>query len=137
MYLSSFRKHGVGPGNWGHAVHWWSNGPSADIVLDEVDDTLNSWKEAHDVFNTWQQEQPKVDGNAFSLMKPLVHKVIRDRLCNTVNSYPVEALTYALLERWISARKAEAKAVQCLRDPEPLGCTDFNTAAGPDTPPTE
>lgn len=106
MYLSTFRKHGVGPGNWGTAAWWSGIADSADIILDEVDDTLNSWKEAHDVFNTWQQEQPKVDGIAFGMMKPLVHKVIRDRLCNTVNSYPAEALTYALLERWISARKA-------------------------------
>ena len=27
----------------------------------------------------------------------------------------------------------QAKAVQCLRDPEALGCTHFNTAAGPAT----
>lgn len=51
-----------------------------------------------------------MDGYAFTLMKPLVHKVIRDRLMNTVNSYPVEALTYALLERWISVKQAELEA---------------------------
>ena len=110
MYLSTFRKHGVGPGNWGTAAWWGHMADSADILLDEVDDTLNSWKEAHGVFNTWQQEQPKVDGHAFTLMKPMVHKVIRDRLHNTANSYPVEALTYALLERWISVRQAELEA---------------------------
>lgn len=112
MYLSTFRKHGVGPGNWGTAAWWGRMADTADILLDEVDDTLNSWKEAHDVFNTWQQEQPKVDAIAFSEMKPLVHKSIRYRLMNTVHSYPVhsypvEALTYALLERWISVRQAE------------------------------
>ena len=110
MYLSTFRKHGAGPGNWGTSVWWGHLADTADILLDEVADTLNSWKEAHDVFNTWQQGQPKVDGHAFTLMKPLVHKVIRDRLMNTVNSYPVEALTYALLERWISVRQAELEA---------------------------
>ena len=31
----------------------------------------------------------------------------------------------------------QAKAVQCLSDPERQGCTPFNTAAGPATPPTE
>lgn len=31
----------------------------------------------------------------------------------------------------------QAKAVQCLSDPERPGCTPFNTAAGPATPPTE
>ena len=36
--------------------------------------------------------------------------VIRDRLMNTVHSYPVEALTYALLERWVSVRQAELEA---------------------------
>ena len=81
--------------------------PTPFCVLDEVDATLNSWSEAHNVFNAWQQDQPKVDAIAFSEMKPLVHKVIRDRLMNTVHSYPVEALTYALLERWISVRQAE------------------------------
>ena len=107
MYLSTFRKHGVGPGNWGTTVWWGHMADTADILLDEVDATLNSWSEAHNVFNAWQQDQPKVDAIAFSEMKPLVHKVIRDRLMNTVNSYPVEALTYALLERWIAARQAE------------------------------
>lgn len=107
MYLSTFRKHGVGSGNWGTAAWWGHMADSADILLDEVDDTLNSWSEAHNVFNAWQQDQPKVDAIAFSEMKPLVHKVIRDRLHNTVNSYPVEALTYALPERWIAARQAE------------------------------
>ena len=51
--------------------------------------------------------QKESSSYAFSEMKPLVHKVIRDRLMNTVNSHPVEALTYALLERWIAARQAE------------------------------
>ena len=110
MYLSTFRKHGVGPGNWGTAAWWSGIADSADIILDEVDDTLNSWKEAHDVFNSWQAGQEKVNSHAFTCMKRHVHKVIRDRLCNTVNSYPVEALTYALLERWVSARKAELEA---------------------------
>ena len=31
----------------------------------------------------------------------------------------------------------QAKAVQCLSVPERPGCTPFNTAAGPATPPTE
>ena len=26
MYLSTFRKHGIGPGNWGTAA-WWSGRP--------------------------------------------------------------------------------------------------------------
>lgn len=114
MYLSEFRKHGVGPGNWSlhgapyESLSWWHEGPHPDIVLDEVDATLNSWAEAHDVFNRWQQDHPKVNTTAFLEMRAQVHKVIRDRLMNTVNSYPVEALTYALLDRWISARKAEA-----------------------------
>ena len=51
MYLSAFRKYGVGPGNWGTAPWWGHMADSADILLDEVDDTLNSWKEAHDVIN--------------------------------------------------------------------------------------
>ena len=106
MYLSTFRKHGVGPGNWGTAAWWSGIADSADIILDEVDDTLNSWKEAHDVFNSWQAGQEKVNSHAFTCMKRHVHKVIRDRLCNTVNSYQVGALTYALLERWIAARRA-------------------------------
>lgn len=106
MYLSAFRKHGVGPGNWG-STGWWHGAPHADIVLDEVDATLNSWVEAHNVFNQYQQNKPEVDGVAFGMMKPLVHKVIRERLRNTVNSYPVEALTYALLEMWIKSRAVE------------------------------
>lgn len=76
-------------------------------MLDEVDATLNSWKEAHDIFKFHQAGHPQVKAAAFCCMKFWVHKVIKDRLCNAVNSYPVEALTYALLERWIKAWEAE------------------------------
>lgn len=37
MYLSTFRKHGVGPGNWGTTVWWGHMADTADILLDEVD----------------------------------------------------------------------------------------------------
>lgn len=101
MYLQSFRVCGVGPGNWG-GMALWNDAPSADIVLDEIDATLNSWSEAHAVFNTYQAGASTVKLAAFQAMKPLVHKVIHGRLMNTVNSYPVEAFTFALLERWIA-----------------------------------
>ena len=37
MYLSTFRKHGVGPGNGGTTVWWGHMADTADILLDEVD----------------------------------------------------------------------------------------------------
>ena len=31
MYLSTFRKHGAGPGNWGTAAWWGHMADTADI----------------------------------------------------------------------------------------------------------
>lgn len=88
-------------------VTFWHDGPKADDVLNEVDDTLNSWKEAHQVFDSFQGARPKVEMRAFQAMKGLVYRVIKDRLQNSMNSWAVEALAYALLVRWIKVRQAD------------------------------
>lgn len=107
-YLTTFRKHGVGPGNW-FAIPCCKHDPELDRLLDLVDGTLNSWKEAHNIFSIWQQDQPKVNSEAFFSMRRLVHKVVRGEIMNTETSWPNEALTYALLERWIAVRQAQLK----------------------------
>ena len=117
MYLQEFRDLPEGKKPWHHSPEWefWAGAPRPDLLLDEVDDTLNSWKEAYQVFNAHQAAFSEVKQQAFASMKPLVHKVIADRLQNTVNSWPVEALTYELLRRWIKVEQAERK----LREPTP------------------
>lgn len=106
MHLTTFRKHGVGPGNWS-SIRSAKHDLELDRLLDLADATLTSWKEAHDVFNRWQQMQTRVDSIAFMEMRRLVHKVIREEICNTATSYPCEAITFALLERWIACRREE------------------------------
>ncbi|MCY1291170.1 hypothetical protein D9M69_451980 [compost metagenome] len=110
MYLSSLRKHGAGPGNWGPDVWWGDNDP--DHLLDMADDTLNSWVEAHAVFDIWQGNETRVELDAFDRMKHLVHRVIGPYICNTPSSYPNEAVTYALLQRWIRERQEQLRIDQ-------------------------
>lgn len=110
-YLTTFRKHGVGPGNWS-AIPCAKDDPEMDRLLDLADATLTSWKEAYDIFQRYQQEQEKVDSTAFFAMRRLVHREIGAQLNNTETSYPNEAITYALLQRWIKSAKAEREVAQ-------------------------
>ena len=109
-YLTTFRKYGVGPGNW-TAIPCAKADPEMDRLLDLADATLNSWKEAHDIFNRYQQLQTRVDTNAFFAMRRLVHQVVGEQLCNSETSYGNEAITYALLKRWIEVAQADLKRI--------------------------
>lgn len=106
-YLSAFRKHDV-RGTWS-PIPSAQESPELNHLLDLADDTLNSWKIAHQIFDRWQGDDRHVNGTAFQLMKAQVHRVIRDALCNTASSYDNEAVTYALLKRWIEVRQEQLK----------------------------
>lgn len=103
MYLTEFRRGGV---VWARAV-WDQAAPPPEVILDEVDATLNSWKEAHSVFNRLQRGKRAVSGAAFTEMRTLVYRVVKHYAMTIETSYPVEAMTYALLQRWIEADKEE------------------------------
>ena len=117
MYLQEFRANPVGLGNWnGHGMS-----AELDRLLDVADDTLNSRKGAHDVFDKLQAPSSldRVDLHAFIVMRQLVHKAVGDQIQNSAQSWPNEAVTYALLVRWMANAKVEAQ----LRDPgqRPIG----------------
>ena len=102
-YLTELRQIRPGPGNWPKNMALWNDAPHPSIVLDEIDDTLNSWQEAHNLFEYHQKGQD-IDLEAHRGMATLVHQVIKDRLQNTVTSYPPAVFAWALLERWMIAR---------------------------------
>lgn len=106
-YLTRFRRHHPAANNWTGGS--WS-GHNPEHLLTEVDASLNSWKEAHEVFDQHQLGKDKVDRQAFMMMRGLVHKAIRYKIQNTQYSYPIEALTYVLLERWIKVCQLPVQA---------------------------
>ena len=81
----------------------WDCAPG--VLLDMADDTLNSWREAHDLFDLLQGDSKEVTVEAFTAMRRLVHRVIRQEILNLETSYTNEAITYALLLRWIDQRQ--------------------------------
>lgn len=99
MYLTRFMETGVGPGNWGPV-----NFRGMDSMLNELDDTLNSWKEAHHQFETYQGDEPYIQVSAFLRFVELTLTVHRGQ-----SQYVLEALAYALLERWIEVRQADIR----------------------------
>lgn len=80
-----------------------------EVLLDLADDTLNSWKEAHHLFNFYQGNLKTVMYSAFAPMRSLVHSVIGSYLKTTATSYTNEAITYCLLQRWIEVRQQQIR----------------------------
>lgn len=112
MYLGECRTSNPGPGRWFLNMGRAAGSPDLDNQLEVVDATLNSWKEAHEVFDNLQGDEVEVAYAAFVSMRGLVHKVRREQhagSANTYTSWPNEAITWALLTRWISVRQAQLK----------------------------
>lgn len=117
MYLTDLRKDPPKPPYWPgtktkERQDWFDRG------FEIVDATLNSWKEAHDVFNSRLakcrlpgQEVPKdhVDHITMGRMIPLVVKAIKQieddpqLVAFCTNTYPRECLAYALIVAWAEA----------------------------------
>lgn len=72
-------------------------------LLDMADAALNSWKEAHQVYNRFQRGKKVVNVDAFIHMRLLVHRELGALVRKTAFSYTIEAITYLLLLRWIAA----------------------------------
>lgn len=112
MYLGQCRSFNPGPGRWFQNDGRAAGSSDLDNQLDVVDATLNSWQEAHHVFNQRQGDETVVTNAAFTTMRSLVHKVRREQYAgsaNTCASWPNEAITWALLTRWIKVRQAQLK----------------------------
>lgn len=115
-YLTELRQIRPGPGNWPKNMALWNDAPHPSIVLDEIDATLNSWAEAHDVFDRLQcrpidlaagsalEVNQEVTYQAHKAMTHLALRAINDRLMNTASSYPPAVFAWALLELWIRAK---------------------------------
>ena len=112
MYLTDCRSNNPGTGRWFFQDGRVAGSSDLDDQLEVVDATLNSWSTAHDVFDQHQGDKEWVSGMAFASMRDLVHKVRRDQYggsANTYTSWPNEAITWALLTRWITVRQAQLK----------------------------
>ena len=102
MYLTRFVKEGgVGPDNWGQDRESFDY-EEMDAKLEELDATLNSWEEAHWLFHTYQGDEKQIQVSAYLRFVALTRQVWMGS-----SQYVLEALTYALLERWIEVRQAD------------------------------
>lgn len=121
MHLTDLRGNPPLPPHYWPGVHTEENKALMNRAFDLVDATLNSWKEAHAVFDSRYAKHPlvgkelpklHVDHFTMSRMTPLVIKALRQveddpqmvALCT--NSYPSESLAFALIEAWARAEDA-------------------------------
>lgn len=100
MYLNRFQSEYDENGSYHEILHKGCYGGfEPNVLLDEIDATLNSWKEAHEIMK--QQNGDMIYSDVFIKMRNLVYLVLKDRSIGHHTSYPVEALTFCLLVEWI------------------------------------
>ena len=95
MYLGDCRRNNPGTGRWFFQDGRVAGSRDMDRQLDLVDDTLNSWEEAHNAFDRHQGDEPVITNAAFMQMRSLVHQAAqvavrpwgqhRDRLADRVD----------------------------------------------------
>ncbi len=81
MYLTEFRKNTPKLGKW-------------ENLYQRVLESLSSWREAHEDMKI-SSELPR-----FHALRRLVYQVAREEVCNTETSYPIELMTYTLMQEW-------------------------------------
>lgn len=105
MYLTQLRELDVKPGHWpGHEDVLMLN-----CCFDIADATLNSWKEAHDSFNSRVKNahDPKMIATgvhtAFTRLVVKAFESCEDHAMRSwaTNKWPSELLAYAVLVAWI------------------------------------
>lgn len=112
MHLGDCRRNNPGTGRWFFQDGRVAGSRDMDRQLDLVDDTLNSWEEAHNAFDRHQGDEPVITNAAFMQMRSLVHKVRKSQYgpgANIETAWPTESITWALLTRWIKVRQAQLK----------------------------
>ena len=103
MYLQELRHLDVKPGKWPGNENVWMYNRCFEIA----DATLNSWKEAHDAFNSRERREsdPKWVGQAvhqrFTQLVIKAFKDVYDVRDWATNKFPSETLAYAVLVAWI------------------------------------
>lgn len=102
MYLQKLRELQAGPGNW--PTDCTLEPAELDRLLDVADATLNSWKEAHEVFDFVKREG--VSPKAMMCMKIMLKDALRCEPA-VLNNYTAEVLTFALLRSWFATHQEE------------------------------
>lgn len=106
MYLQKLREQQVGIGNWP------TDTPTAadtfNRLFDVTDATLNSWKEAHEIFATVKHQG--ISPLAMASMGMLVREALaKQEDVEPLTKYDAEILTYALLREWLDAAREEQR----------------------------
>jgi hypothetical protein len=114
MYLTQLRASDVSHTNWPSD----GNAELLDICFNIVDDTLNSWVEAHTAFKRRQRfhHYEYIGTHIHQTFTRLVVDAMKHIEDDEVRSYgsnkfPSETLAYALLRVWL-AREAEEMKLQ-------------------------
>lgn len=79
-----------------------------DRLFSICDDTLNSWKEAHDTFEQHQGDAKEPATKAHQAFKELCKKALGDE---EVSDYGLDAIAYALLLIWVQCRQADLSRI--------------------------
>lgn len=83
MYLTEFKMATPEMGRW-------------QLLLETTRESLHSHRDAHDVMNSTSH----MSYAQFSLMRRKVFALVREAVCNTETSWPVEAITYSIMLDW-------------------------------------
>jgi hypothetical protein len=120
MYLTQLRALDVSHTNWPTSA----DAHRLTVCFDIVDATLNSWVEAHTLFNRRQRFNDRTfisvglhQGFTKLVVQAMQHIEDDDVRSFGTNKFPSETLAYALIKVWL-AREAEEL---CLSQRKPAG----------------
>lgn len=107
MYFNRFNILGVDSSNWPQDRA--TSTEEMDAMFSVADACLNSWEEAHDAFDEHQGDDRDPDYGAFRAFVNLTSRALH--MSEFIpHRYALEAVAFALLQRWIEVHQAEKQA---------------------------
>lgn len=106
MYLQKLREQQVGIGNWPTDTPTVAD--TFNRLFDVADATLNSWKEAHELFESVKHQG--ISPLSMASMGMLVREALaKQEGWDKLTKYDAEILTYALLREWLDVAREEQR----------------------------